>query len=94
MFRMKQKIYLSCENFKTKQFSEKLDYQKMRIFKIKKQTESVIFELELLKHSKAHLIIHAVLLKSASDNAKIVKIINVKKYENQDYIIERILAKN
>ena len=34
------------------------------------------------------------LLKSASDNAEIVKIMNVKKYENQNYIVEKILAKN
>ena len=35
MFRMRQKIYLSCKNFKTKQSCKKLDYQKMKIFKIK-----------------------------------------------------------
>ena len=34
-FKMKQKIYLSCENFKIKQSCKKLDYQKMRVFKIK-----------------------------------------------------------
>ena len=35
MFRMRQRIYLSHENFKTKQSCEKLDYQKIRVFKIK-----------------------------------------------------------
>ena len=34
-FKIRQKIYLSCENFKIKQFSEKLDYQKMKAFKMK-----------------------------------------------------------
>ena len=38
--------------------------------------------------------VHAVLLKSASDNAKLVKIINVKQYENQNYVVEKILEKN
>ena len=66
----------------------------MRAFKIKWQIESVTFELELSKYSKAHLIVHAALMKSASDNAKLAKIINVEKYENQNYVIEKILAKN
>ena len=52
------------------------------------------FELELFKHSKTHLIIHAALLESASNNAKLVKIMNVEKYENQNYIIEKVLKKN
>src|SRR5436190_13783179 len=91
---MKQKIYLSQENFKTKQFCEKLDYQKMKAFKIKQQIKSVTFELELSEHSKTHLIVHAALLKSASDKVKLVKIMNVKEYENQNYVIEKILEKN
>ena len=94
MFKTEQKIYLSQENFKTKQFCKKLDYQKMRAFKVKQQTESVTFKLELSKHSKAHFIIHIMLLKPASDNAKLTKIMNIKKYENQNYVIKKILEKN
>ena len=52
------------------------------------------FELELSKHFKTHLIVHAVLLESASNNAKLTKIMNVEKYENQNYVVERILEKN
>ena len=66
----------------------------MKAFKIKKQTESVTFKLKLSKYSKTHLIIHAALLKSALKNIKIAKIMNVKKYENQNYIVEKILVKN
>ena len=66
----------------------------MRAFKVKQQTESVTFELELFKHSKTHLIIHIALLESASENARLVKIMNVKKYENQDYVVKKILKKN
>ena len=66
----------------------------MKAFKIKQQTESVTFELELSEHSKAHLIVHVILLKSASDNAKLVKIMNVKEYKNQNYVIEKILEKD
>ena len=94
IFRMKQRIYLSCENFKTKQSCEKLDYWKMRAFKIKWQTESMTFELKLSKHFKTHLIVHIILLESASENTKLTKIMNVEKYENQNYIVEKILKKN
>ena len=52
------------------------------------------FKLELSKHSKTHLIVHAALLKSASDNTKLAKIMNVKKYENQNYVVKKILEKN
>src|SRR5436190_17796189 len=93
-FKIEQKIYLSQENFKTKQFCEKLNYQKMKAFKIKQQIRSVTFELELSEHFKAHLIVHVTLLKSASDQAKLAKIMNVKEYENQDYVVKKILEKN
>ena len=85
---------MSWENFKIKQFCEKLDYWRMKTFKIKWQIELIIFELELLKHFKAHFIVHAILLKSASDQVKLVKIMNVKKYKNQNYIVKKILEKN
>ena len=66
----------------------------MKAFKIKQQIRSVTFELELSEHFKAHLIVHAALLKSASDKAKLVKIMNVEEYENQNYVVEKILEKN
>ena len=52
------------------------------------------FELELSKHSKAHFIIHVILIESASENTKLAKIMNIEEYENQNYIIERILERN
>ena len=52
------------------------------------------FKLKLLKYFKTYFIIHAALLKSASENTKLTKIINIKKYKNQNYIVEKILAKN
>ena len=66
----------------------------MRAFKVKWQIKSVTFELELSKHFKTHFIIHTALLKSASDKAKLVKTMNIEEYENQDYVIEKILKKN
>ena len=66
----------------------------MKIFKIKWQTESITFELKLFKYFKTHLIIHIALLESASDNTKLVKIMNIEKYEDQDYTVKKILEKN
>ena len=54
----------------------------------------MIFELELSRHSKAHLIVHAVLIESASDNTKLARIMNVEEYKNQNYVVERILEKD
>jgi len=54
----------------------------------------VTFELELSKHSKTHLIVHAALLESASDNAELTKIMNIEEYENQNYVIKKILEKD
>src|SRR5204863_1732371 len=94
IFKTEQKIYLSCKNFKIKQSCKKLNYQKMRAFKIKQQTRSMTFKLELSKHFKAHLIIYIILIESASENTKLTKIMNVKKYKNQNYIVKKILEKN
>ena len=66
----------------------------MKIFKVKQQIKSITFELKLSKHFKIHFIVHIILLESASENTKLAKIMNVKKYKNQNYIIEKILAKN
>ena len=54
----------------------------------------MIFELKLFKYFKTYFIIHIILIKSASENTKLMKIINIKKYKNQNYIIEKILEKN
>ena len=52
-----------------------------------------MFELKLSKYLKTHLIIYIVLLESALKYTKLTKIMNIKKYKNQNYIIEKILAK-
>ena len=66
----------------------------MKIFKIKQQTKSIIFELKLLKYFKTHFIIHITLLKSVLNNTKLARIMNVKEYKNQNYIVKKILEKN
>ena len=34
MFKEKDKVYLVCKNIKTKRLSNKLDYKKLRLFKV------------------------------------------------------------
>ena len=92
-FKTKQKIYLSCKNFKTKQLCKKLDYQKMKAFKMKQQTELVTFELKLSKYSKIHFIIHIMLLESALKNAKIVKNHECQKIQKSRLCCEKNISK-
>lgn len=54
---------------------------------------SINFKLQLFKYSKVYPIFHALLLKPAPDSASLIKIIDYKKYKNQDYNIEKILVK-
>ena len=90
-YKKRQKVYLSWDNLQTKQSCEKLDFKQLEAFRIKKQHESVTFELELFKEMKIHSIFHTALIKSASDSTSIAKIMNVKEYKDQDYDIEKIL---
>ena len=66
----------------------------MRAFRVKWQTELMTFELELSKYFKTHFIIYVTLIESASENAKLTKIMNVERYKNQNYIVKKILKKN
>ena len=55
-------IYLLRKNIKTKRLSTKLDYTKLRLFKIKKILELVIFELDLSKTIRIYSIFYKSLL--------------------------------
>jgi hypothetical protein len=74
--REKRIVYLLKINIKIKYKSDKLDFKKLElfkikkelrpvIFKIKKELRPVIFKLKLLKEIKIHLIFYVTLLKSA-----------------------------
>ena len=91
-YKKRQKVYLSWDNLQTKRSCEKLDFKWLEAFRIKKQHESMTFELELLKETRIHSIFHAALIESASDNALIAKIMNIEEYKDQDYDIESILV--
>jgi hypothetical protein len=66
-------VYLLRINIKIKRKSDKLNFKKLKLFKIEKELRPVIFKLELLKEMKIHLIFHIVLLESALKRIPIVK---------------------
>ena len=67
------KVYLLRRHIKTKRLSLKLDYTKLRLFKIKRAIGKVNFELDIPKHMRIHPIFYTALLKLAPDNATLDK---------------------
>ena len=61
--REKGMIYLLRKNIKTKWLSDKLNYMKLRPFKIKKKLRPVTFRLIMPKGMRIYLIFHISLLK-------------------------------
>ena len=61
-------IYLLRKNIKIKRSSDKLDYTKLRPFKIKKKLGKVIFKLIMPKGMRIHLIFYISLLKITTTN--------------------------
>ena len=55
-------IYLLRKNIKIKRLSDKLNYTKLRSFKIEKKLGLVIFRLIMPKGMRIHLIFHISLL--------------------------------
>ena len=64
-------VYLLRKNIKTKQSSDKLDYTKLELFKIKDKLELVTFRLNLPKGIRIHLVFYVSLLEPALDNARL-----------------------
>ena len=64
-------VYLVRKNIKTRRLSSKLNYTKLRLFKIKEKKRLVTFILDLLKNIRIHPIFYIFLLKLVLKNAKI-----------------------
>ena len=60
-------VYLLRKNIKTKRLSNKLDYTKLRPFKIRKKLGTVTYELLLLKTMRIYLVFYVLLLEPAYD---------------------------
>ena len=61
-------VYLLRKNIKIKRLSDKLDYTKLRPFKIEKKLRPVTFKLIISKGMRIYLIFHILLLKSTITN--------------------------
>src|SRR5271169_3885504 len=61
------KVYLLKCNIDTKQLSDKLDFKKLGLYKIKRAIELVNFKLLLLHNLRIHLIFYIALLELALD---------------------------
>ena len=63
-------VYLLRKNIKTKRSSNKLNYTKLKPFKIMKKLELVIFKLELLVYIRIYLVFYILLLEKILKNIK------------------------
>ena len=89
---MRQKIYLLRKNLKTKRQSNKLNFKKLKSYKVLEKTESVNFKLKLSQSSKVHSVFHTAVLESAPDEVSEINIMNAEEYEDQDYEVEKVLV--
>ena len=64
-------VYLLQKNIKMKQPSKKLDYTKLRLFKVKAVKRPLNYELELLPQMKIYLVFHVMYLEPANNNIQL-----------------------
>lgn len=90
----RDKVYLLIQNLKTKRVNKKLDHIKIESFFIKKQKESINYELNLSSNIKIHSIFHVSLLKSADSKTFIQDTFHFQYEEENENEIEKILTQN
>jgi hypothetical protein len=56
-------VYLLIKNLKTKRLSQKLDYKKVGLFRIRRVKELVNFKLDLPKSTRIYSVFYILLLK-------------------------------
>jgi len=88
-----KKIYLLTRNIATKRPNKKLNYKKIKLFKIQKNIKGINFKLDLLKTIRIHPIFYILLFKPADKRTPVIKI--SKKYIKRFFIydVEEILNK-
>ena len=70
MLKRKEIVYLYRKNLKIKQLSTKLDFVKVRLYKVIKQTRFINYKLKLLAQLYIYLIFYILLLERAPLDAK------------------------
>ena len=87
------KVYLWRRNIKTRRQSSKLDFLKLRPFKVKSIKGPVNYELELPKSMRIHLVFHISLLEKADPDTPLDEHTEINPdQQEQLYEVERILA--
>ena len=71
-FKKGDKVYLFTKIFKNKQFSKKLDYIKIGLFKIINKVIEVLYRLDLLLKIKIHLVYYIAILELVYKNYKLL----------------------
>ena len=64
------KVYLFIKNFKSKRLSKKLNYIKIKLFKIINKVIKISYKLDLLLKIKIHLVHYIAILKLVYKNHK------------------------
>lgn len=71
-FKKRNKVYLFRKNIKTQRPNNKLDFKKIRSFKIKEQIRKVNYKLKLPENMQIHSIFHIFLLELALTHATVI----------------------
>ena len=83
-------------HIKIKQTSKKLDYKKIKLFKIKRNVKNISYKLKLLKVMRIHSVFHITLLKlchsDISLQKKLTSVQSDKEYEIKLILIKRIIS--
>src|SRR5436190_10691584 len=57
-YKKRNKVYLLQQNIKTKRLSNKLDFKRLELFRIKKEVRKLNYKLELLRELQLHLVFY------------------------------------
>ena len=84
ILKKRDKVYLLRKNIKITRLSEKLNYIKIKSFKIVRNIKHISFKLNLLeKIKRKYLVFHVLLLKST------LKKVLVLRYTSDNYLIKQ-----
>jgi hypothetical protein len=91
-FREKDLVYLLRRNIKTTKLSNKLDYKKFGLFKVKRNIKNISYELHFLLTIKIYPIFYISLLKLADPNTSTGPALEIYlNLQKKIYIVEKVL---
>ena len=86
------KVYLLRKNIKTKRLSDKLDFKKIRLFKVEEVILVTNYRLSLLSIMRIHLVFYISLLELVLTNAKLETTLEIET-DQYEYEVKTILDK-